>query len=144
VPTPPPDDPAAGGARAGASPEEAVLGVNAAFYEAFEARDLDAMSDVWEHSERAACTHPGWATLHGWAAVSSSWMALFTRGEPLQFIVTAVRATVEGTAAWVTCEEGILGSAGASSAVAAINVFAQRDDGTWRMVGHHASPVAGP
>ena len=143
MPAPPPDDPA-GGARAGAAPEAAVLAANAAFYDAFEARDLDAMSDVWEHSDRVACTHPGWATLHGWGAVSSSWMALFTRGEPLQFVVTSVRATVEGTAAWVTCEEGILGASGASSAVAAINLFARGGDGVWRMVGHHGSPVAGP
>ena len=39
----------------------------------------------------SSCTHPGWATLRGWAAVSASWFALFTNGQQLQFIVTAER-----------------------------------------------------
>ena len=50
---------------------------NRGFYDAFEARDLDAMSDVWEHDDTVVCTHPGWRTLHGWGAVAGSWFALF-------------------------------------------------------------------
>ena len=44
-----------------------VRAANAAFYTAFEGGDLDAMADVWEHSDRVSVTHPGWPTLHGWA-----------------------------------------------------------------------------
>ena len=44
---------------------EAVLEANQAFYEAFEARDIDAMSELWEHTDRVVCTHPGSATLAG-------------------------------------------------------------------------------
>ena len=43
--------------------ETDVKAANAAFYEAFEARDMDAMSEVWEHSDRVVCTHPGWQAL---------------------------------------------------------------------------------
>ena len=46
---------------------EAVLEANQAFYDAFEAHDIDAMSDLWEHTDRVACTHPGWGTLRGGA-----------------------------------------------------------------------------
>ncbi|MGE3327232.1 MAG: nuclear transport factor 2 family protein, partial [Acidimicrobiia bacterium] len=49
---------------------EAVLAANRAFYEAFERRDFDAMSDAWEHSDAVVCTHPGWRPLHGWAQVA--------------------------------------------------------------------------
>jgi hypothetical protein len=43
--------------------EKSVLAANQAFYEAFETHDLDAMSDLWEHSDRASCVHPGcWPT----------------------------------------------------------------------------------
>src|SRR5204863_3613287 len=49
-----------------------VLAANRRFYEAFEASDIDAMSDVWVHDDGAVCTHPGWATLHGWAAIAAS------------------------------------------------------------------------
>ncbi len=118
-----------------------VLAANQRFYEAFEAGDIDAMSDVWAHEDGVVCTHPGWATLHGWAAVSASWFALFHNDQSLQFIVTNERARVAGDdVAWVSCDENILGD-GPSGTAAALNLFIQTN-GRWRMVGHHASPVA--
>lgn len=119
--------------------ERAVLAANRAFYDAFERRDLDAMSDIWEHSDRAACVHPGWATLVGWAAVSASWFALFDGPQRLQFIVTDERAAVVGDVAWVTCSENLLDT-GSAQAVAATNVFV-RSLGEWTLVHHHGSPV---
>ena len=124
---------------------EAVLAANRAFYEAFEARDLDAMSVVWEHTDRATCTHPGWTTLRGWGQVAASWYALFQAAQRLQFILTDERVDVAGDVAWVSLNENILGvEAGAT--VAAVNVFVRDDDGgphrgEWRMVVHHASVV---
>lgn len=121
---------------------DAVLAANRAFYAAFEARDLDAMSDVWEHSDRILCTHPGWASLRGWGAVSASFVALFTGAEHLQFILTGERAEVGADMAWVSVDENIL-SAGSSGTVASVNVFVRAGEGgDWRMVVHHGSPVA--
>ena len=121
--------------------DESVRVANRRFYDAFEAADMDAMSDVWEHSERIVCTHPGWATLQGWAAVSGSWYALFHNGQSLQFIVTNERARVASEhVAWVSCDENILGD-GPGAMAAALNLFI-RTNGRWQMVGHHASPVA--
>ena len=117
-----------------------VQSVNDAFYAAFEARDLDGMSDVWEHSERVFCTHPGWATLRGWALVSGSFYALFRNAQHLQFILTRQHTEVAGNAAWVSVDENIL-DADAAATVAALNVFSRQPDGRWLMVGHHASPV---
>jgi len=122
---------------------DAVLAVNRAFYDAFEGRDLDAMSEIWEHSERVICTHPGWATLRGWAAVAGSWYALFTESEQLQFILTEAHAEVAGDVAWVNVDENILGQR-IGGTVAALNLFVRSDEGNWVVVGHHASPVAGP
>ncbi len=116
-----------------------VQAANTAFYEAFEGRDLDAMSDVWEHSDRVACVHPGWAILRGWGAVSASWFALFDGPQRLQFIVTDEQVAVTGDLAWVTCNENLI-DGGTAQAVAATNVFARSDDG-WRLVHHHGSPV---
>lgn len=117
----------------------AVSSANASFYDAFERRDLDAMSDVWEHSDRVACVHPGWAILTGWGSVSASWFALFDGPQRLQFIVTDERVAVVGDVAWVTCNENLI-DGGTTQAVAATNVFARVDDG-WRLVHHHGSPV---
>lgn len=116
-----------------------VFAANAAFYDAFERQDIDAMSDVWEHTDRVSCVHPGWAILHGWAAVSSSWFALFNGPQQLQFIVTDVRVAVGSDMAWVTCNENLL-DGGSAQAVAATNLFVRHEDG-WRLVLHQGSPV---
>ncbi len=120
----------------------ALLAANERFYEAFEARDMDAMSDVWEHTDRVVCTHPGWATLRGWGPVAASWYSLFSGSQRLQFIVTNTQAAVAGDVGWVTCDENILDAAAgvAGATVAALNVFA-RTGGTWKLVVHHGSPV---
>ena len=117
-----------------------MLAANRAFYDAFEAQDVDAMGALWEHSDRVVCTHPGWATLHGWPEVAASWEGIF-KGPPLQFIITAEHVVVGTDLAMVTNDENLI--AGASSGtVAGLNVFALDDDGTWRVVGHHGSGVA--
>jgi ketosteroid isomerase-like protein len=119
----------------------AVLAANTRFYEAFEAQDMDAMSDLWERSERCWCTHPGWATLRAWARVGSSWAAIFGGPQQLQFIVTDEHVDVVGDIAWVTCVENVLGNTGNGS-IASVNLFARQPDGTWRVVGHQGTPVA--
>jgi hypothetical protein len=72
--------------------EADLLAANAAFYRAFEAADLDAMSDLWEHSDRVECVHPGWSALRGWGEVAASWATLFGGRQRLQFILTDARA----------------------------------------------------
>jgi ketosteroid isomerase-like protein len=118
----------------------AVQAANQAFYDAFERRDLDAMSDLWEHSDRALCTHPGWAPLRGWSAVAASWFALFHEAAPTQFILTEERVEVVGDTAWVTLDENIIGvQVGAT--VSAVNVFVRDGRAAWRLVVHHGSNV---
>lgn len=125
--------------------EAAVLEANRAFYAAFEARDLEAMGEVWERSERAAVTHPGWPTLRSWAAVAESWRRIFENTPYIQFFLTEEEVVVAGEAAWVTLYENILQEVGGRQAlgdarVAATNVFVHDGD-RWRMVVHHGSPV---
>ncbi len=127
--------------------EAALLVANAAFYRAFEEADLDAMSDLWEHSDRVSCVHPGWSALRGWAEVAASWATLFGGRQRLQFILTDARAVVAGEVGWVSVDENLLagdvaGGSGSTGTVAAINVFVRRGD-SWRMVAHHGAPVAG-
>jgi ketosteroid isomerase-like protein len=116
-----------------------VLAVNQAFYDAFEAADLDAMSAVWEHGDDVACTHPGWATLRGWGKVVASWYALFRNPQRLQFILTEPAVRRQGDVAWVVLDENLLDGA-AGQTISALNIFVRSEDG-WRMVAHHGSPV---
>jgi ketosteroid isomerase-like protein len=132
---------------------DAVRAANAAFYSAFEAGDLDAMAEVWEHSDRIAVTHPGWPTLRGWPSVAGSWDAIFRNTPYIQFVLTGDEVAVVGDVAWVTLDENILQATGSpdggaaesqelsGARIAAVNVFVRTRD-AWRMVLHHGSPVS--
>jgi ketosteroid isomerase-like protein len=123
-----------------------LIAANAAFYECFEALDLDRMTALWEHSTEVWCVHPGGEVIRGWDRVGRSWAAIFASTDYLQFIVTDVEARLAGGAGVVTCTENILsgtgrdGHLGAAKAVAT-NVFVATPDGAWRLVAHHGSPV---
>jgi ketosteroid isomerase-like protein len=97
------------------------------------------MSAVWEHGDDVACTHPGWATLRGWAKVVGSWYELFRNPHRLQFILTQPVVRRQGDVAWVVLDENLLDGASAQT-VSALNIFVRSDAG-WRMVAHHGSPV---
>jgi hypothetical protein len=102
------------------------------------------MSRVWEHSERVVCTHPGWATLRGWGAVSGSFFALFQGPRALQFVLTREHVEVAGGTAWVSIDENLLGDQGGAT-VAGLNVFVlDAASGDWRLVAHHGSVVSAP
>jgi ketosteroid isomerase-like protein len=120
----------------------AVRAANSAFYAAFESRDLDQMSTVWEHSDRVSCVHPGWQVLRGWGAVAGSWFALFGGPQHLQFILTNEAVEVAGDVGWVTVDENLLDGDQVAGTVTALNVFVRDDDGVWRLIAHHGSPVA--
>lgn len=105
---------------------------------------MDRMSEVWEHSDRVSCVHPGWGVLRGWGPVAGSWFALFGGPQHLQFILTNESAVVDasGTTAWVTVDENLLDGDQVGGTVTSLNLFVRGDDGAWRMVAHHGSPVA--
>jgi ketosteroid isomerase-like protein len=120
--------------------EQELVDANAAFYAAFEDRDLDAMSEVWLHEDHITCTHPGWASLRGWPAVAASWFALFQGDHPMQFILTNVSATVRGEMGWVSLDENLIAGPQAQT-VAAVNLFERVGD-RWRLVLHLGSGIA--
>ena len=117
-----------------------VLGANAAFYEAFERRSLEAMASVWDHSDRVVCVHPGWPILRGWPVVEESWRQIFAGPGRNQFIVTNDTAVVAGDVAWVSLDENLV-DRGATGTIAATNLFVRAGD-AWRLVLHHGSPVS--
>lgn len=122
-----------------------VEAANAAFYQAFEQADVDAMAAVWddEQPDALSCVHPGWAPLHGRRQVLRSWAAVMAGTDAIQFVLTDVAVFVEGDTAVVTCTENVLtgtGLSGGAGAAVATNVFRRREDG-WRLQVHHAGPL---
>jgi len=120
----------------------------AAFYEALERADFDAMMEVWSDDEEVSCIHPGGPRLTGYEQVRENWAQIFKSGQRLhvhlsdQVIVSGIMFSVH------SLHENILvryerGTAGARSVVVATNVFLRAGSG-WRMVLHHGSPAPAP
>jgi len=118
---------------------EDVLAVNQRFYDAHEQRDMEAMSDVWDHGDDTICVHPGWPILRTWTLVEESWKRIFAGPGRNQFILTNISATGSNDVVWVTLDENLMQDA-STGTIAATNVFVRRNDG-WRIVLHHGSPV---
>lgn len=116
--------------------------VSLAFYQAFEAQDLDAMMATWADDEDIICVHPGGARTVGYDAVRGSWEQIFGGDNAklafqLEHIV--VLETV-GLALQSAIEHVHSADGTARGAAAATNVFMRTPSG-WRIVCHHASPV---
>jgi ketosteroid isomerase-like protein len=120
------------------TPADAAL----AFYQAFEARDIDAMMATWAEDEEIVCVHPGGARMVGYEAVRAGWEQLFAGDARLAFrLDQMVMIETVGLALQSAVEHVTLGSDGSPRGTAICsNVFLRTPSG-WRMVVHHASPA---
>ena len=112
-----------------------------AFYQAFEARDIDAMMATWADDEEIVCVHPGGTRMVGYDAVRAGWEQLFSSDTRLAFRLDQI-VVIEtvGLAMQSALEHITLGNDGSSrGAAVCTNVFLRTPSG-WRLVMHHASP----
>lgn len=119
------------------SPEAA----EAAFYDALERRDLDAMANLWDHEAEVSCVHPGGPRLDDIDMIIESWRAIFEGGQRLRFERAGVALTA-GVDVAVCCLHEVIRFGEhfeQQGTVVATNVYRRTGQG-WRMVVHHASP----
>jgi ketosteroid isomerase-like protein len=110
-----------------------------AFYQAFEARDIDAMMATWADDEDIVCIHPGGARHVGYEAVRQSFEQLFSADTRLLFrLEQAVAIETVGLAMQSAIEHLRAGEEGPRGAAIATNVLMRTPYG-WRVVCHHAS-----
>jgi ketosteroid isomerase-like protein len=121
----------------------------AAFYEALERADLEAMMEVWSEDEEVSCIHPGGPRLTGFAQVREHWAQIFKSGQRLQ-VRLSDQVAVSGMMFAVHSVQEIILVRGAPdmgggmrSIVVATNVYLRSGSG-WRMLLHHGSPAAAP
>lgn len=121
-----------------ASPQD----VEAAFYEALERGDIDAMMAVWAEDEEVVCVQPGGPRLIGYTAIREAWQRIFSSGKQLKIRLSRQTAVTTPFAMISTLLEHIAtrDDENLSAPVAATNVYVRGALG-WRMVAHHASPV---
>ncbi|MCE1244479.1 nuclear transport factor 2 family protein [Oryzomicrobium sp.] len=116
------------------TPEDA----EAAFYDAIERGDLEALMAVWCEDEEIVCIHPGGPRLVGLAAVRSAWQAIFD-GPRFRLRIAQRARWQSGLMAVHNVVEvpTLADDPNAQEPVFATNVFVRGADG-WRLVAHHA------
>ena len=114
----------------------------AAFYEALEKGDLEAMMEVWAEDEDVVCVHPTGPRLTGYEQVRESWAQIFKSGQRLKVHLTN-HAVLSGMMLAVhSLHENITvgGESKPRPPVVTTNVYSRTATG-WRMLVHHASPA---
>ena len=127
--------------RAAESAPASAEAVEAAFYEAIQRGDIDALMRLWADDDEPICVHPGWPRHVGAAAIRTGFEQLFAEG-PVHVIPERVVRTVSLGCAVHSVVERIALDSGNDDArfalVLATNVYLKTAEG-WRMVLHHAS-----
>jgi ketosteroid isomerase-like protein len=114
----------------------------AAFYAAFESRNLDAMMAVWANDDSIACIHPLSAPLDGRAAVSAGWRSMFEAAGQFR-IQVEIAHEIRGASQTVRIvrEYLLIGQEpGPRPPILATNLYRKEGEG-WNLVLHHASPL---
>ena len=124
-----------------ATPEDA----EAAFYDAIERADLEAMMAIWADDEEVACIHPAGQRLTGLAAVRESWRHVFESGSRLHVRVTHTLSWNSALMAVHNVIETLyLGDDPTPHGpMHATNVYVRGANG-WRLLAHHASAASDP
>jgi ketosteroid isomerase-like protein len=115
--------------------------VEAAFYDALNRADLDALMALWADDEEIVCIHPGAARLIGHAAIHASWQTIFKRGA-LHIIPVQLHETHNLMSSVHTVVEGVAVADGETGHLMATNVYVKTPRG-WRIVLHHVSVAPG-
>jgi len=119
----------------------AIEFANSLFYDAFSTANLDQMSELWADSDTVFCCHPGWQPIRGRAAVLRSWAEIFANAGPMPISHRVLERDLIGDMGIVCCLESVSGHG-----FIATNLFVRdgkRNGKLWRMVHHHAGPIAG-
>lgn len=115
--------------------------IEAAFYEALQAADIERLMACWADDDEIVCVHPGGPRVVGPGAIRATFDAIFSNGSirawPEQVRkVEALASVVHNVLERV---EVLTESGPAKAWVLATNVYHKTAQG-WRMVAHHASP----
>jgi ketosteroid isomerase-like protein len=116
--------------------------VEAAFYDALNRADVEALMALWAEDDEITCIHPGGPRLHGHGAIQAAWEAILEQGG-LQIRPSRLTETHNLMSAVHSVVEGVTSGPGEPAHLLATNVYMKTPQG-WRMVLHHVSVAPGP
>ncbi len=116
-----------------------------AFYDAFEAHDMDAMTAVWDATDDIACVQPMGPVLQGRSAVLDSWQSIFRHPQAPEVEIHHRQWIESADLAVHIVEEKVSMPGGPPDqpALIASNVYRRTQSG-WRLVMHQVSPPPPP
>ena len=117
---------------------EESLFINEAFYQAFRARDLDAMEDLWAREAPVVCIHPGWSAILDRGEIIETWQGIFENPEAPEIYCRSPKAIPLGDVTLVVCYEEMK-----SGLLVAANIY-RRESGGLKIVHHQAGPSDTP
>lgn len=115
--------------------------VEAAFYEALQAGDIEKLMACWADEDEIVCVHPGGPRMVGAGAIRAAFESMFSNGSiratpdrvrKIESLASAVHNVLERI-------ELMTPEGPRQAYVIATNVYHKTAQG-WRMVAHHASP----
>ncbi len=115
--------------------------IEAQFYDALRAGDIDKLMLCWADEDEIVCVHPGGSRMVGMGAIRSAFDAMFSNGtiratplrtRKIEALSSSVHSVIEKIE--VMTQEGPR-----EAYVIATNIYHKTPQG-WRMVAHHASP----
>jgi len=118
--------------------------INSKFYQAFESLLIEKMEEVWRHSDKTICVHPGWDLFTGWLAIRESWLSIFQNTDSMKFVITNTKIRIVNDIAIVVCMEhieSVIDGEKVKFGVLATNIF-ERQNNKWLMIHHHGSLVS--
>jgi ketosteroid isomerase-like protein len=116
--------------------------VEAAFYDALNRADVEALMALWADDDEIVCVHPGGPRLIGHVAIRDSWSAILEHSG-LHIVPAQLHETHNLMSSVHTVVEGTTAALGEPAHIVATNVYVKTPKG-WRIVLHHASVAAGP
>jgi uncharacterized protein (TIGR02246 family) len=127
--------------------EAATLGgtpddIEAAFYEAMQAGDIEKLMACWADEDDVVCIHPGGPRLIGAGAIRAAFDTMFSHGGSIHAKPEHIRRvdSLASAVHHVLEKVEVLTADGPAQAyVLATNVYHKAAQG-WRLVVHHASP----
>ena len=113
--------------------------VEAAYYEAIERADLEAMMQVWAEDEEIVCIHPNGPRLSGYAKVRETWRRIFSGGAVLNIQVTPLGVIANPFTAVHSIVQQVISKEDPSRQIAILttNVYSRGASG-WRLIVHHS------
>jgi ketosteroid isomerase-like protein len=122
---------------------EKVRAANQAFYEAFSAKDLQKVEQLWAHEPYVRALGPRSQDFRtGWEGVRGHWQEVFTRFEQVAIAMEGPQIQVRDRVAWVSGLEKLEGRLAGGQTVTVVTLATrvlEKKGDAWLTVHHHGS-----